>query len=99
MTFFSGHGLFVKKVSGSGIVFVTSVGSMMSFEIPEGECHLVTWPEGVSYEIKKASKTWWGSAVLGEGVVATKGGPVTINLQTKSPEELAKFIYSARPPQ
>lgn len=34
---FSGHGLFVKQVSDSGIVFVVAVGSMMALNIPAGD--------------------------------------------------------------
>lgn len=101
---FSGSGLFVKKVKGTGVIFVCAVGSMMTMEVPEGETvvvdngHLVTWPAAIEYDIQKASKSWFSSGVSGEGVVAKITGPGTINVQTRNPEEMAGWIYDSKTP-
>lgn len=101
---FSGSGLFVKKVKGTGIVFVCAVGSMMTMDIPEEETivvdngHLVTWPSSITYDIQKASKSWFSSGVSGEGVVAKITGPGQINVQTRNPEEMAEWVYDTKTP-
>lgn len=101
---FSGSGLFVKKAKGTGIIFVCAVGSMMTFELADEETvvvdngHLVTWPAGITYDIKKASKSWFSSGVSGEGVVARITGPGVINVQTRNPEEMAEWIYDTKMP-
>ncbi|MEM9424202.1 MAG: AIM24 family protein, partial [Spirochaetota bacterium] len=61
-------------IKGTGIIFVCAVGSMMTFDVPDGETivvdngHLVTWPSSITYDIQKASKSWFSSGVSGEGV-------------------------------
>lgn len=101
---FSGSGLFVKKAKGTGVMFVCAVGSMMTFELAAEETvvvdngHLVTWPAGITYDIKKASKSWFSSGISGEGVVARITGPGVINVQTRNPEEMAEWIYSTKMP-
>lgn len=103
---FSGHGLFVKKVKGTGIVFVCAVGSMLSLDLADGQVvvvdngHLVTWSNKMKYDIQKASKSWFSSGVSGEGVVAKINGPGKINVQTRNPEEMAEWVYETKlPPQ
>lgn len=104
---FSGSGLFVKKVKAEetgGIIFVCAVGSMMSFNIPEEESiivdngHLVTWPNHMQYDMQKAAKNWFRSAVSGEGIVSKLTGPGTVNVQTRSPEDMAEWIYDQKTP-
>lgn len=101
---FSGSGLYVKKVKGRGVIFVCAVGSMMTLELREGEGvvvdngHLVTWPAAMQYDMQKASKSWFGSGVSGEGVVAKMVGPGTVNIQTRNGEEMAAWIYDCKPP-
>lgn len=102
--FFSGHGMYVKKVSGTGIIFICSVGSTMQIELADGEeiivdtGHLITWPKDISYEVQKASKAWFGSGVSGEGMVSKITGPGNIQVQTRSPEELAEWVYETESP-
>lgn len=86
----TGHGLNVHKVKGNGIVFVSSVGAVMSFELAVKETivvdnsHLVTWPSNMDYDIKKAADGWFGSGVSGEGVVTKITGPGKFHVQTRS---------------
>lgn len=101
---FSGHGLFVKKVKGSGVVFVAAVGSMMEMQVPGGEGvivdsgHLVTWPADVQYDMQRASKGLLGTGLSGEGMVCKITGPGTLNVQTRNPEEIAGWVYDTKTP-
>lgn len=101
---FSGSGLFVKKVKGTGVIFVCAVGSMMTWDLKEGESmiidngHMVTWPKDLKYDMQKASKSWFGSGVSGEGVVAKVTGPGKVNVQTRNAEEMAGWVYDSKMP-
>lgn len=101
---FSGHGYFVKKVKGNGIAFVCAVGSLLTFELGDRESivvdngHLVTWPTKIKYDVKKASKSFFSSAVSGEGYVLKFQGPGQINVQTRSGKDIAEWIYDTKTP-
>lgn len=101
---FSANGLFVKKVKGTGVIFVCAVGSMMTFDLKDGEemivdyGHLVTWPRATNYGLQKAAKTWFGSGMSGEGIVANMKGPAKINVQTRNPKDMAEWVYESKRP-
>lgn len=96
---FSGHGLFVNKVSGTGVAFVCAVGSMMSFQLQAGRSmvvdnrHLVIWSNNMAYEMRKSCKSFFSARVSGEGIVAKLTGPGRICVQTRNPRDLAKWCY------
>lgn len=102
--FFSGHGLFVKKVEGTGVVFVCAVGSMTSLTLADDEeiiidtGHLVTWPRHIRHDVQKASKSTTGTGLSGEGMVFKVCGPGSVNVQTRNPAEVAEWVYSTVPP-
>lgn len=102
--FFSGHGYFVKKVKGNGIVFVCAVGSLLTFELEEGETtvvdngHLVTWPSNIKYTVEKASANYFRSMVSGEGWVLKFQGPGQVNVQTRSAKSIAEWVYDTKTP-
>lgn len=100
---FSGHGMFVKKVKGTGVIFVCAVGAMMTFNLKEnenivvGNGHLVTW-SNMKHDMKMASKGWFSSGLSGEGIISSMTGPGRINVQTRSPKELVEWVYETKPP-
>lgn len=95
---FSGEGFFVIKVSGSGILFVSSYGAIHSLDISAGEdfiidnSHLVAWPENLNYKIEKASSGWISSMTSGEGLVCRFRGPGTVLIQTRNPGSFGQWI-------
>lgn len=101
-TLLSGGELFVKKIRGTGVVFVCGVGSLMTFKLGEGETvvadngHMVTWPASIKYDIQKASKSWFESGVSGEGAIVKMTGPAEITMQTRSPEAMADDMSSSK---
>jgi len=82
---FSGEGFFVSRVSGVGILFVTSLGAIIQRSLKEGEQwivdngHLVAW--NCSYTIERSGGGLISGAHAGEGLVCRFTGPGTIFIQ------------------
>src|SRR5215470_15221854 len=100
-SFFGGEGLFVLQVQGSGLLLVSSFGSIHRKRLNYGERyvvdtgHLVAWEGHMQYELRKASSAgWFRSLVSGEGIVAEFAGPGEILIQTRN---LAAFAGMIKP--
>jgi uncharacterized protein (TIGR00266 family) len=100
-SFFGGEGLFVLQVQGSGLLLVSSFGSIHRKRLNYGERyvvdtgHLVAWEAHMQYELRKASSAgWFRSLVSGEGIVAEFAGPGEILIQTRN---LAAFAGLLKP--
>jgi len=100
-SFFGGEGLFVLQVQGSGLLLVSSFGSIHRKRLNHGERyvvdtgHLVAWEGHMQYELRKASTAgWFRSFVSGEGIVAEFAGPGEILIQTRN---LAAFAGVLKP--
>jgi uncharacterized protein (TIGR00266 family) len=100
-SFFGGEGLFVLQVRGSGLLLVSSFGSIHRKRLNYGERyvvdtgHLVAWEGQMQYELRKASAAgWFRSLVSGEGIVAEFTGPGEILIQTRN---LAAFAGILKP--
>lgn len=101
---FSGEGFFLVKVSGRGIVFISSYGMIHPISLSPGKeiivdnSHLVAWDENMTYNIDKASKGIIDSLTSGEGLVCRFRGPGTVYIQTRNPESFSSWIRSMIPP-
>jgi uncharacterized protein (TIGR00266 family) len=100
-SFFGGEGLFVLQVQGSGLLLVSSFGSIHRKKLNYGETyvvdtgHLVAWEGHLHYDLRKASSAgWFRSMVSGEGIVAEFTGPGEILIQTRN---LAAFAGILKP--
>ncbi|MBN2379655.1 TIGR00266 family protein [candidate division WOR-3 bacterium] len=93
-SFFSGEGLFLLKVSGTGDLFLSSYGAITMRELASGQQlkvdtgHMVAFEEGVQYEVKKVGGLK-STLLSGEGLVANFTGPGKVWIQTRS---LSAFI-------
>lgn len=100
---FSGEGFFVIRVSGRGILFVSSYGAIHPIELKAGEeividnAHLVAWPESMEYRIEKAASGWVSSFTSGEGLVCRFQGPGRVLIQTRNPGGFASWIRRLMP--
>lgn len=100
---FSGEGFFVLKISGKGLLFVSSYGAVHPLNIQAGQemiidnAHLVAWPENMNYNIEKASKGWISSVTSGEGLVCRFRGPGTVYIQTRNPGGFGAWIQQFIP--
>ncbi len=96
--FLSGEGFFLMKASGKGTLFVSSYGAIHPIDIPAGEemiidnGHLVAWPDGMRYNIEKASSGFISSLTSGEGFVCRFWGPGRVLIQTRNPSGFAGWI-------
>jgi uncharacterized protein (TIGR00266 family) len=99
---FAGEGLFLSKISGNGILFLNSYGSVFEKELAPGEQyivdtgHIVAFQEAVTYKLRKAAKGIFSTVASGEGLVCEYTGPGRIWVQTRNltalGATLAKFV-------
>ncbi|OTA70563.1 DUF124-domain-containing protein [Hypoxylon sp. EC38] len=101
---FSGEGLWVHKISGVGLLWITSFGAIICKELADGEKyivdngHLVAW--NVKYVMERvASGGIIGGMASGEGLVCKFTGPGTVFLQTRNPRAFGAYMTgNAAPP-
>lgn len=102
-TFFSGEGLIVLKVSGTGDLLIASYGAIHSIDLAAGQSyivdtgHMVGWSEGITYQVTKAGGGWKQTLLGGEGLVCTLTGPGRIYLQTRSPADFLGWLIPQLP--
>lgn len=96
--FFSGSGLFVIKVSGSGVVFFNSFGAIYPIDVPAGEevivdtGHLVAWDAAMKYSITKAGSGIFSSMTSGELLVCKFVGPGRVYAQSRNPNSFTSWL-------
>ncbi|MFC2146494.1 TIGR00266 family protein [Acidobacteriota bacterium] len=94
----SGEGLFLQKISGTGIVFLNSFGAVFEKVLAPGEVHIVdtnhivAFEETVQYKVKKAAKGIFSTLASGEGLVCEYTGPGKMWVQTRAISSLAKAL-------
>ncbi|POS84693.1 DUF124-domain-containing protein [Erysiphe pulchra] len=94
---FSGEGLFVYKISGNGIIFISSFGAIIRKDLADGEKyiidngHLMAW--NMKYIIERVSSGGIISNLSsGEGLVCKFTGPGTVFLRSRSPTEFGRWL-------
>ncbi|MCB9372696.1 MAG: TIGR00266 family protein [Microthrixaceae bacterium] len=102
-TFFSGEGLIVLKVWGTGDLLVSAYGAIHAIDLAPGQSyivdtgHMVGWSEGVTYQVSKAGGGWKQTLLGGEGLVCTLTGPGRIYLQTRSTTDFLNWLIPKLP--
>ncbi|EKG10260.1 hypothetical protein MPH_12642 [Macrophomina phaseolina MS6] len=94
---FSGEGLFVYKISGSGILWVTSLGAILRKDLQENEKYIVDNGHLVAWNCKYALERVASGGIIsnmssGEGLVCKFTGPGTIFIQTRNPTAFSQWI-------
>ncbi|KAI9786371.1 MAG: hypothetical protein M1816_008032 [Peltula sp. TS41687] len=99
---FSGEGFFVYKISGMGLLWMTSLGAIVRKDLhPEEKYivdngHLVAW--NCKYVLERvASGGFMSTIASGEGLVCKFTGPGTIFMQTRNPQALGAWIAAYVP--
>ncbi|KAL8932647.1 MAG: hypothetical protein Q9211_006200, partial [Gyalolechia sp. 1 TL-2023] len=94
---FSGEGLFVYKISGMGIMWISSFGAIVRKDLQDGEKyivdngHLVAW--NCKYVMERVASGGIISGISsGEGLVCKFTGPGTVFLQTRNPSAFALWL-------
>ncbi|KAI0150968.1 duf124 domain-containing protein [Pestalotiopsis sp. NC0098] len=101
---FSGEGLWVHKIGGAGLMWITSFGAIIRKDLADGEKyivdngHLVAW--NVKYIMERvASGGIMAGFASGEGLVCKFTGPGTVFLQTRNPRAFGAYMAgNAAPP-
>lgn len=100
-----GEGLFLLQVSGSGLLLVSSFGSIHRKTLRPGERyvvdtgHLVAWEGQMRYDLRKAASGFFSSFLSGEGLVAEFTGPGEILIQTRNLRAFAGLLKPFFPSQ
>ncbi|KAL8867125.1 MAG: hypothetical protein Q9174_005862 [Haloplaca sp. 1 TL-2023] len=94
---FSGEGLFVYRIGGTGILWVSSFGAIVRKDLHDGEKyiidngHLIAW--NCKYVMERVASGGIISGISsGEGLVCKFTGPGTVFLQTRNPVAFAMSI-------
>ncbi|KAF1938546.1 DUF124-domain-containing protein [Clathrospora elynae] len=94
---FSGEGLFVYKVSGMGVLWVTSFGAIIRKDLQKDEKyiidngHLVAW--NCKYVLERVSSGGIISNMAsGEGLVCKFTGPGTVFMQTRNAAAFGQWL-------
>lgn len=101
-TFFSGEGLFLLRISGSGTVFLSSYGAIHEIDLAVGQSytvdtgHMVSFAEGVGYNVRRVGglKSTFFS---GEGLVVELTGPGKITIQSRSTDAFLAWLIPHLP--
>jgi uncharacterized protein (TIGR00266 family) len=102
-TFFSGEGLIVLKVWGTGDLLVSAYGAIHAIDLAPGQAyvvdtgHMVGWSEGVTYQVSKAGGGLKQTFLGGEGLVCTLTGPGRIYLQSRSTSDFLNWLTPRLP--
>lgn len=98
-SFMGGEGLFLLQVTGTGVLLVSSFGSIHRKQLAPGERyvidtgHLVAWDASMPYQIRKAARSGlFNSLMSGEGLVAEFTGPGEILMQTRNLSAFAAML-------
>ncbi|KAI5465236.1 DUF124 domain protein [Mariannaea sp. PMI_226] len=93
---FSGEDLFVYRLGGHGIMWLTSFGAVDRLDLQPGEQHivdnghLVAW--SCDYRVEKAGGGSMGAMKTGEGLVCRFTGPGSVYVQTRNMDEFDSYI-------
>lgn len=96
----AGEGAFMVRVSGTGLLLLSSYGAIHKVVLGPGETyvvdtgHIVAFEANVSFRLDKAAKGLMNSMTSGEGLVCRYTGPGEIYLQTRN---LSSFVAAISP--
>ncbi|WP_202320249.1 TIGR00266 family protein [Archaeoglobus neptunius] len=99
-TFFSGEGIFLLKLEGSGDLFLSSFGSIEEIEV-DGTLrvdtgHIVAFEDSLSFRVTKAGGLK-ATLLSGEGLVVDFSGSGRVWIQTRSVADYVGWLSSLLP--
>jgi len=97
---FSGEGLFTYRISGNGLLWITSLGAIIRKDLQAGEKyiidngHLVAW--NCDYKLERVASGGLISGISSaEGLVCKFTGPGSVFMQTRNAQALSAFFTGA----
>jgi uncharacterized protein (TIGR00266 family) len=100
---FSGAGMFILHLKGTGHIAVSAFGAIMEVPIPAGaeyiinNGHIVAWAGDTEYTIVKAGQTWFSSFASGAGLACKFTGPGKVWVQTRNPKAFGAWAQKYAP--
>lgn len=99
---FSGEGLYVYRISGSGILWISSFGAIIRKDLVEGERYIIDNGHLVAWNAKYVLERVASGGVIsgfssGEGLACKFTGPGTVYLQTRNAAAFTAFMAGQRP--
>ncbi len=98
-----GQGLFMMRTSGDGNLFINTFGAIDRHTLSPNDAivvdnfHIVAFSNTCRYQVEKVGG-WKETVLSGEGLVTRIFGPGEVLLQTKNPNEFAKWLYTLMEP-
>lgn len=93
---FSGEGIFWVKCSGAGTVLLNSFGAIYEVDVDGSHVvdtgHIVAFEDSLSFSVTKASGSWIGSFLGGEGLVARFSGRGRLWCQTHNATSFGRTL-------
>lgn len=102
-SFFSGESIFWLRISGQGLVLLSSFGGIYEIDV-NGEYvvdtgHIVAFEKSLEYTIGKANNSWAGAIFGGEGLVCRFKGRGKLYCQTHNPGAFGSLVGAQLPPK
>lgn len=101
--FFAGEGLFMMRISGTGTLLLSSFGAVHGVELVANQPyivdtgHIVAFQDTMQYNVRRITRSIFGSMSSGEGYVAEFVGPGVVYLQTRSPQSFGPWLRQFLP--
>lgn len=101
-TFFAREGLFMLRVSGTGILLLSSYGAIHEMDLEAGQTytvdtgHLVAFTEGMGFKVRRIGGIK-STLFSGEGLVVDLTGPGRMLLQTRSEDAFLSWLIPRLP--
>ncbi|KAI9172509.1 hypothetical protein HJFPF1_02011 [Paramyrothecium foliicola] len=94
---FSGEGLFVYKIGGTGLLWLTSFGAIIRKDLVDGERYLVDNGHLIAWNCKYVMERVASGGIISglasnEGLVCKFTGPGTVFIQTRNPKAFGAFM-------
>lgn len=94
---FSGEGLWVYKISGVGLMWLTSFGAIIRKDLVDGEKYIVDNGHLVAWNTKYVMERVASGGIIsgfasGEGLVCKFTGPGTVFIQTRNAKAFAAYM-------
>ena len=93
---FSGEGIFWLRLSGQGDIWFNSFGAIYTIDVEDSYIvdtgHIVAFEDTLKFSIRKASHSWIGSFLGGEGLVCEFKGRGKLYCQTHNPPTFGSVL-------
>jgi uncharacterized protein (TIGR00266 family) len=101
-SFFASEGLILLRISGNGLLLLSSYGAIHEMSLPTGQRftvdtgHLVSFTEGMTFNVRRIGGMK-STLFSGEGLVVDLTGPGNLMVQTRSQDAFLSWLIPKLP--